>query len=162
MKRKLCFMIKDQSGVALVIALLMIVILSLIALGSVYTSIFEIKHSGNLRASTSAFYSADSAIQIVAANAENFDMPGRYIDNKYDPFVDSSNPNPTQAKVTIEYDATQEGSPEGSGFSAINFEYEHFVIESKGRDQTELGLLRSSCTIAQKVVKVTPTLQGGY
>jgi hypothetical protein len=155
-------MIRDQSGVALVIALLMIVVLSLIALGSVYTSIFEIKHSGNLRASTSAFYSADSAIQIVAANAENFDRRGKYIDDKYDPFLDPGNPNPTHAKVTIEYDSIQEGSPEGSGFSAINFEYEHFVIESKGRDQTQLGLLGSGCTIAQKVVKVTPTLQGGY
>ena len=162
MKTKLLVISKDQSGVALVIALLMIVVLSLIAVSSAYRSIFEIKHSGNTRASTNAFYSADSAVQVVVTNAENFNVPGKYINNKYDPFKDSSNPNPTQAKVTIRYDATQEGSPKGSGFSAINFEFEHFLIEATGQDQMELGLASSGCIIEEKVVKVAPTLQGGY
>jgi hypothetical protein len=153
---------KDQSGVALAIALLMIVVLSLIALASAYTSIFEIRHSGNTRASTDAFYSAESAVQVVLANVENFNVPAKYVKNKYEPFTDPSNPNPTKAKVTIHYDTTQEGAPEGSGFSAIGFEFEHFVIESKGWDQMELSPVRSVCTIEEKVVKVLPTLQGGY
>lgn len=162
MRMKTLFIFRDESGVALVIALLMLVVLSLIALGSAYTSIFEIKHSGNIRASTDAFYSADSGVQVVVANVENFNVPGKYTKNKYDPFNDPNNPNPTKAKVTIQYETTQEGAPQGSGFSAINFEFEHFVIESKGWDQMDSSLVRSGCTLEQKVVKIAPTLQGGY
>jgi len=159
---KTLLILRDQPGVALVIALLMIVVLTLIGLASTHTSIYDIKLSGNKRGSTSAFYAAESGVQVVVANAENFNLPGKYVGNKYDPFTDPKNPNPTKAKVLIQYDTTLEGSPKGSGFSAINFEYNHFVIESTGQDQTDLGLSKSKCTIEQKVVTFTPTLQGGY
>lgn len=163
MRMKTLSILRDESGVVLVIALLMIVVLTLIGISSVYTSIFEIKHSGNIRASAGAFYSADSGVQVVVANVENFNVPGKYTDNTYDPFSDpNNNPNPTNAKVTIQYNTTQEGPPLGSGFSAINFEFEHFVIGSMGRDQMDLSLVRSACSLEQKVVKIVPTLQGGY
>ena len=162
MRMKTLFIFRDESGVVLVIALLMMVVLTLIGISSVYTSIFEIKHSGNIRASAGAFYSADSGVQVVVANVGNFNVPGKYSNNKYDLFSDPNNPNPTKAKVTIQYDTTQEGPPQGSGFSAINFEFEHFVIGSTGRDQMDLSIVRSACSLEQKVVKVVPTLQGGY
>jgi hypothetical protein len=151
-----------ESGVALVLALIMIVVLTLIGLASSYTSIFEIKLGGNKRGSTDAFYSADSGVQIVVDNVENFSLPGKYVDNKYDPFTDPNNPNPTQAEALIQFDTTQEGSPRGSGFSAINFEFKHFIVDSTGHDQMESGLFKSACTIEQKVVRLVPTLQGGY
>ena len=160
MKNILIF--KDQSGVALVLALVMIVILTLIGLASTYTSIFEIKLSGNKRGTTEAFYAADSGVQVVVDRVENFALPGKYVDNKYNPFTDKNNPNPTNAKVVIRYDTTQDGSPRGSGFSAISFEYRHFVIESTGEDQMEVDLLKSTCTLEEKVVRLVPTLQGGY
>jgi hypothetical protein len=153
---------KDQSGVALVIALVMIVVLTLIGLASTYTSIWEIKLSGNKRGTTEAFYAADSGVQVVLDRVENFAMPGKYVDNKYDPFTDKNNPNPTNAKVLIQYDTAQEGSPRGSGFSAISFEFRHFVIESTGHDQTEVSLTKSVSTVEEKVVRLVPTLQGGY
>ena len=162
MSSKAHFILKDQSGVALVIALVMIVVLTLIGLASTYTSTFEMKLSGNKRGTTDAFYAADSGVQVTVANIENFSLPGKYVDNKYNPFKDSSNPNPTNAKVIIQYDTTQEGSPRGSGFSAISFEYKHFLIDSTGQDQTELNLIKSACTIEEKVVRLVPTLQGGY
>ena len=154
--------LKDQSGVALVLALVMIVILTLIGLASTYTSIFEVRLSGNKRGTTDAFYAADSGIQVVVANVDNFSLPGKYVDNKYDPFTDPKNPNPTKANVVVQFDTTQEGSPRGSGFSAISFEFRHFVIDSKGQDQLDLSLLKSSAEIEQKVVRLVPTLQGGY
>jgi hypothetical protein len=162
MAKKMVNPLKDQSGVALVLALVMIVILTLIGLASTYTSTFEMKLSGNKRGTTDAFYAADSGAQVVTANVDNFSLPGRYVDNKYDPFTDPNNPNPTKAKVLIQYDTTQEGSPRGSGFSAISFEYKHFVIDSKGEDQLDLSLVKSSAEIEQKVVRLVPTLQGGY
>ena len=162
MPKKIVNPLKDQSGVALVLALVMIVILTLIGLASTYTSIFEMKLSGNKRGTTDAFYAADSGVQVVVDNVENFSLPGKYVDNKYNPFTDPKNPNPTKAKVLIQYDTTQEGSPRGSGFSAISFEFRHFVIDSKGEDQLDLSLAKSAAEIEQKVVRLVPTLQGGY
>ena len=162
MSKKMVYPLKDQSGVALVLALVMIVILTLIGLASTYTSTFEMKLSGNKRGTTDAFYAADSGVQVVTANVDNFSLPRKYVDNKYNPFTDPKNPNPTKAKVVIQYDTTQEGSPRGSGFSAISFEFKHFVIDSKGEDQLDLSLVKSSCEIEEKVVRLVPTLQGGY
>jgi hypothetical protein len=162
MAKRMVYPLKDQSGVALVLALVMIVILTLIGLASTYTSTFEMKLSGNKRGTTDAFYAADSGVQVVVANVDNFSLPGKYVDNKYDPFTDPKNPNPTKANVVVQFDTTQEGSPRGSGFSAISFEFRHFVIDSKGQDQLDLSLLKSSAEIEQKVVRLVPTLQGGY
>jgi len=155
--------LKDQSGAALVIALLMMIAMTLIAVASTSTSIFEIKLAGNKRSSTDAFYAADSGIQVVMANVENFNLTGKYVDNKYDPFTDPNNPNPTRAEVTTYYDTTQEGAPRGLGLSATgNFEFRHFLIESTGYDQTESNPIKSKCTVEEKVVRLIPTTQGGY
>jgi hypothetical protein len=154
--------LKDQSGAALVIALLMMVTLTLIGLGSILTSTFEVKLSGNKRGATDAFYAADSGIQIIMANIHNFDMPGKYVDNKYDPFTDPGNLNPTGANVEIGHFPDQHGSPRGMGFSAINFDFYFFGISATGRDQADAGLIKSTCTMEEKVVRIIPTLQGGY
>jgi hypothetical protein len=52
--------LKNQSGAALVIALIMIIVLTLIGLASIFTSTFEISLSGNKRTSTDAFYLAET------------------------------------------------------------------------------------------------------
>ena len=153
--------LKDQSGVALVIALLMMVVLTLIGLASVFTSSFEMRLSGNKRGSTDAFYAADSGIQVVMANITNFNL-SNYVDEKYDPFTNPANLNPTNARVNISHIADQHGSPRGCGFSATNFEFEHFLIASVGQDQVEMNPIRSSSTHEEKVVRLAPTLQGGY
>ncbi len=152
----------DQSGAVLVIALIMMIVLTLIGISASFTSIFEIMISGHKRASTDAFYSADTGIQAVVANIDNFDLTGKYVDNKYNPFTDPKNPNPTNARVIITHDTIQQGSPRGLGFSAAgNYEFRHFLIESTGQDQIDTGTNRSTCTIEQKVVRIVPTLQGG-
>lgn len=155
-------LLKDQSGAVLVIALVMMVIFTMIGLAASFTSLFEIKLSGHKRGAIDAFYSADSGIQVAVANVDNFDLTGKYVDNKYNPFTDPNNPNPTNAIVTITYDTVQQGSPRGLGFSATgNYEFKHFLMESTGQDQTELSSDKSTSTIQQKVVRLVPTLQGG-
>jgi hypothetical protein len=155
-------LLKDQSGAILVIALIMMVVLTLIGIAGSFTSIFEIMISGHKRGSTDAFYSADSGVQVVVANLDNFDLTGKYVANQYNPFSDLNNPNPTNARVTITYDTVQQGSPRGLGFSATgNYEFKHFLMESTGQDQTESSSNKSTCTIQQKVVRIVPTLQGG-
>ena len=69
-KNKLC--LQNQSGAALVIALMILVVLTVISLSSSITSITEIKLSGNKRGSTDAFYTADGGVQATIANLSNF------------------------------------------------------------------------------------------
>jgi Tfp pilus assembly protein PilX len=155
--------LESQAGAALVIAMIMMIVLTLIGLASIFTSTFEIKISGNKRCSTNAFYAADSGVQAVVARVENFN-PTSYNPTtlQYNPFTDANNINPTSAQVTNTYDTIQQGPPRGYGFSALNFEFEHFTVASTGRDQTDLNPIRSTSTIQEKVVRLVPTLQGGY
>jgi hypothetical protein len=157
--------LSNQSGVALVIALIMMVVLTVIALASTFTSIFEIKLSGNKRGSTDAFYAADSGVHVVVSNIANFDLPGKYDSGgKYDytNYNGNTNYNPTNADIIIYHNSTQTGAPRGFGFSATgSYEFMHYLIESKGEDQIELSPIKSTCTIQEKVVRLVPTLQGG-
>ena len=163
MTRRKTFLM-SQSGAALVVALLMIIILTLIGLASTMTSTFEIRLSGTKRGSTDAFYAADSGVQVVLADITNFNLPGQYVNNQYKPLADSQRnlPNPTNADVTIHYDPSQIGSPRGLGMSAINFEFTHYTIASRAGDQRDAGTNPATCTVEEKVVRLTPTLQGGY
>jgi hypothetical protein len=52
--------LKGQSGTALVVALVMIVVLTFIGLTSMFTATFETSLSGNKRLSTDAFYDAET------------------------------------------------------------------------------------------------------
>ncbi len=162
--------LKDQSGFALVIGLIMIIVLTVVVLGASLTSVFEIKLAANKRGATDAFYAGDSGVQIVVASVQNFDLPGKYdVGDKY-PYskdlavlADLDNMNPTRADIIIYHNSTQTGAPRGLGFSATgNYEFMHFVIESTGKDQVDtFSPSRSTCTIREKVVRLVPTLQGG-
>lgn len=172
--------LQDESGVALIIALFMMVIISLIGLASSSSSIFEIKLSGNKRGATDAFYTADGGAQSVLANIGNFNTSAGYeavttndlpvelqtesIDQKLTspalslPTGISFN-DPPQVAI---YHTTKDSVPRGLGLSAVNLEYSYYIIDSIGRDQGDLSLFKSNCEIRQKIVRVIPTLQGGY
>jgi len=139
----------------------MMIVLTLIGLASIFTSTFEIKISGNKRCSTDSFYAADSGVQVVEARIENFNI-NLYNAGSYNPFTDPNNVplNVTNAQVTITHDTTQEGAPRGYGFSATNFEFEHFLIASTG--QTCANPIPSTTTVQEKLVRLVPTQQGGY
>jgi uncharacterized protein (UPF0333 family) len=151
------FLVKDQSGAALVIALVLMIVLTLIGLASTLSSTYEIRLSGNKRGSTDAFYAADSGAQVVITNVNNFDVPGKYTTNKYEPFKDNSNPNPnpTNAQVVIEHYPDQFGCPRGFGFGS-HVDCLNYMIESNGEDQIELSLMKSKCTVQEKVARLIP------
>ena len=148
--------LRNQSGAALVIALIMIIVMTLIVLAASFTSTFEIKLAGNKRGSTDAFFASDSGVQSVMARGENFDLPGKYSGDKYNPFTDANNPNPTNAKAVIEHYSDQKGAPRGFGISATYVDFEHYLIEATGQDQLEFSPVKSTCTIQQKVVRLVP------
>jgi hypothetical protein len=158
-----CFAPGNESGAALVIALIMMVLISLIGIAANSTSLFEIRLAGNARGSTSAFFAAESGIHAVSANIQNFNLDERYVEDVYDPFTVTNNPNPARSKVRIHHDPVRHGAPRGLGFSASgNFDFEHFLIESTGTDQMEISRWKSLYTVEEKVVRLMPTIQGGY
>ena len=170
---------KGQSGAALVIALIMLVVLTVIGLASTLNSTFENQLAGNKRVSTDCFYTADSGIQAASAYISNFnsstytlvadtggipeDLRTESIDSELtspslslSPGVSFQNP-PT---VTI-YHTTVTGAPRGSKFSATgNYNFAYFIIDSVGCDQ--LGsLLSSNCEHREKIIRLLPTETGG-
>lgn len=153
-------LLKNEKGAVLVIALIMMVVLTLIGIAGSFTSIFEIMISGHKRGSTNAFYSADSGVQVVVANIDNFNPTdtAKYVSNQYkNPFTDPQNPNPTNASVAISYQQSGcRGIPVG-----IDFDCLHFMVESRGEDQVQSGPNRSTATIQQKVVRVIPLPEEG-
>ena len=163
--RKGSVILKDQSGAALVVALIMMVVLTVVGLASIFTSAFEIKLSGNKRGSTDAFFAADSGVQVVMADAHNFDLPGKYDGAgvyDYTHYTDGDgkkNYNPTNANVVVFHRTAESGAPRGLGISATGgVDFVHYLIESTGTDQTDLSPNKSTCTLDQKVVRLVPTM----
>ena len=174
------FSLKDQSGAALVIALIIMIVLTVIALASSFTSIFEIKLSGNKRGMTDAFYTADGGVQAVLPNIANFNastytliadsstLPQSLLNESINSSL--SNPPPSlppgvsftdPPTVTI-YHTALTGAPRGLGFSATgSYEYGYFIVDSIGRDQIDVDLFKSNCNVREKVVRLIPTSQGG-
>jgi Tfp pilus assembly protein PilX len=164
----------NQSGVALVVALLMIVLLSLIGIASSSNSTFEIKLSGNKRGSTDAFYTADGGAKSVLPDITNFNTSNGYTTSLgtlptelQTESIDQKKTSPTlilaggvsfasSPQVTI-YHTTVTKVPRGLGTSAIAFLYNYYIIDSIGQDQMDLSLIRSSCEIREKIVRLIPT-----
>ncbi len=57
-------LLKNQKGVALVVALIMLLVLTFIGMGSITSSIFEVKISGNERIGSTAFYATEAGVQV--------------------------------------------------------------------------------------------------
>lgn len=148
----------NQSGSALLIALVMMIVLTLIGLASSFTSTFDIKLSGNKRGTTDAFYAADSGIQSALSDLENFSLARYAANNKYENALNDgakANSNPTSAYVVLLHDTTQTGAPRGSGYGT-HVDFIHFLITATGQDQLEAGIIKSNCTVEEKVVRIIP------
>lgn len=170
----------NQSGSALVIALIMMIVLTVVALASSLTSIFDIKLSGNKRGMTDAFFVADGGVQAVLPGIANFNINSYTAVNDIGTLpaalqterIDKKKTNavlslpsgvnfaPNTLYITI-YHTSMTGAPKGTGFSATgSFEYQYFIVDSTGYDQLDT-LTRSRCEVREKVVRLIPTAQGG-
>lgn len=164
--------LKNQSGAALVVALLMIVILSLIGIASSSNSTFEIRLSGNKRAATDAFFTADAGMRAIMADTNNFictdtntaGVPTEiltegFAGKKTSSFTFSlpAGSSFTDQPTVSVFQTTQQKVPRGIGISAIAFKYNYYIIDSIGRDQMDLGSTKSNCEIRQKIVRLIPT-----
>jgi len=123
--------LKKQSGTALVVALIMMVVITLIALASSYTSIFEIGISGNKRGKTNAFFDADGCINELASSATTFDTANFPL--KPDSTYRYDTPTTTCGSGWIEYFPDQTGAPRGGGWG-LGSAYSYFRIDCTGHD----------------------------
>jgi len=160
MSKELNNRLYDQSGAALVIALIMMVVLTLIGLAAIFTSTFENKLSGNKRESTGAFFVAEAGLEAVKADTTNFDPATNYVAAAGIPSSLSNEP----------IDLVRSGSPNINWPSGANFAFpptvtiyhlrvpgegtqyyrsDGYIIDSIGRDQLT-GLLGSKCEVREK------------
>ena len=65
--------LKNQSGVALVIALLIVLVLTLIGISAISTTTFEANITGNERVRTDAFYASEGIFQVGLKQLDNPD-----------------------------------------------------------------------------------------
>ena len=161
MTKRFYIKLNSQSGAALVIALIMMIVLTLIGLASTFSSTFESKLSGNKRESTGAFFTADAGLEAVKTDETNFDTTINYVAAAGVPAdltneaIDSMRTNPNlnlppgpnfvvTPTVTI-YHLRAGG--EGTQYYRSNY----YIIDSTGRDQlTGLALLGSMCQVREK------------
>ena len=121
---------RTQNGAALITALVFLVILTMLALGSMSTSTLEEKMAANAQEMNRAFQTAESGVEIAFSDANSFS-------------INNTESNPYTGSVTNfgSYDADTEyqvafrqaTTPKrGSGWDS-NYALYHFDVESKGK-----------------------------
>ncbi len=128
---------KNESGAALVIALIMMIVLTFIGLASTFTSTFEIILSGEKKRSTDAFYDCERKIDQVLMESTNF-------------IPDVSK---AVGDVNIVSDPDKKGPP--PGYTIVDLDFAYFWSRSKGKDSSALAI-QSECNCDQNVVRVIP------
>lgn len=122
---------RGQSGAALAIGLILLLIITILAVSGVVTSTLELRMVGNYGAQETAFQTADAGIEQGIAN-----MPV-----STSTVVTRSFPNDTtggQADVSISYEGesnspvTLEGYSLGAGIQAYHFEIQSLGTETNG------------------------------
>jgi hypothetical protein len=139
-----------EGGFALAITLMIMLVASVIGFAAMTTTDIEVRISGNNHWGNQAFYAADGAIEVALSDRSNFQRSGKNLDLT----------EPVRASVTVGYDPTQKGAPRGKGISALHFNFDHYLITSKG--YTSVVSLSASSEVQEKVIKLVPTAQGGY
>jgi Tfp pilus assembly protein PilX len=174
--------LRNQSGAALVIALVMMIVLTLIGLASMMTSTFELRLSGNTRGSVSAFYTADggsqaaratdvwgnfalSTVAAISPSSLPHSLQGQPIDGKQTKTIQLSGSVAFNIPPTVAiYHTTQRGRPRGAGESAVgeSYDYEYYITDTLGFDQQSSSWSNpSKVEIVEKIALVVPPKEGG-
>ena len=153
--------LNNQSGAALVIAMIMMIVLTLIGLASTFSSTFESKLSGNKRESTGAFFTAEAGLEAAKSTNTNFDTTVNYVDRGALPA------NLADEAIDLVRTSTNLNLPGGSTFNTPpavtiyhlraggegtrSYRADRYIIDSTGRDQLAgFALLGSRCEIREK------------
>lgn len=136
---------RDETGVALVLTLVILLILTIIGIASMNTSSFEERMAGNVQESTLAFEAAESGVNKAMTTAGAFVLTST-TQTTFNTFPFSSS---ISATVTIA--PTQMSPPKrGSGYSATSFDAANFDQRSVGKAGN------ASSTIHRGVAQIVP------
>jgi len=130
---------KSQNGVALVITLILMVMITIIGVASLRTTSLEEKMAANIQQSTRAFESAESGIRQATTDVDNFSV----YNDAQNPVIPSASPftfppNPSSASAitgTADIEVGFEGwsvPKRGAGYSVVHFKTANFGILAKG------------------------------
>ena len=117
--------LKNQGGMALVIALVMLLVLTIIGINAITTTTFETSISGNQRIYNTAFYGADGGIEDFRARA-----PGNV--EIINGFITIPPQTITGSPFNVTYNVTYQGP---GIFSTVNYggvTYQPFRVTSEG------------------------------
>ncbi len=163
MTSKIDSILKNQSGTSLVVALIMMVVITLIALASSYTSIFEIKISGNQRGKANSFFGADACVNAVLPYAASINpasfvpIVGDSSTEQCNPFssaaIPTPPPNPTSATGWVRHFKNESGPPRGTGASALHIGYLYYAIDCEGCDTAGSA---AKTVIRQEITRLVP------
>ena len=117
-----------QAGTALVMALVILMILTILGISSMNTSIMEQRMSGNIQDLNRAFEASESGLSRAINTAGAFDLSTPQIN----PFTFGTGSAATQASVTTTFKNSTKPKP-GSGYSAVNFDSANFDQSSIGQ-----------------------------
>lgn len=113
--------LKEQGGAALIIALMMMVLITLISLSAIFTESFENRLSEGKGWVVDPLGDAESGTQVTPPSVSNFDSTEKYVDDRYNSFTDPKDPDPNANRVT-EHSEDRRGTPGGLGLSARNLD----------------------------------------
>jgi hypothetical protein len=71
-EKRACFILNDNEGVSLVIALFILLVLTLIAISAIRTTTFETNIAGNERLYNNAFYTADAGVDYFVSTGTSY------------------------------------------------------------------------------------------
>ncbi len=120
-----------QRGMALIMALVILLILTILGVTAMTTSSLEEKMSGNIQEQTKAFEAAESGIAAVLLDPNAYTLSGV-------PYAPSAYQyGPGKATVTVTFRRFSEASrATGAIFSKNDFQDAHFEIRSEGTTVT--------------------------
>jgi len=118
------FMLRDQKGVALIVALIMLLVLTLIGISSISSTFFESKISGNDRSGAAAFYAAKGGVDVGVNQLPNLNVySGPLGDETYR--SGRMTPGSPQPLIYI-------GAMGRSGYD-INWEFKRYQVNATGQ-----------------------------
>ena len=116
----------NQRGVALVIALVMLLVVTLIGLSSIFTTVYETKIAGNDRLGNAAFY---AAVEGAAAGVSNLPSTGSYSGTlgSDESYRSGKMKNPGPQNLTYK------GTIQNRGDDVTTWEYKRYQINATGQ-----------------------------
>jgi type IV pilus assembly protein PilX len=152
--------LRNQEGTALILALVMLVVLSILGAMSLSTTDTEIDISSNYRNSKEAFFAAERAIEYASTNGDiytsigtgsvNLNNTGTYASDVSEGSGPKTSGLDTNAANQVTYLSTGP-LPPGTGTDPTYFESRYYLINATGK-----GPRNSSTRIEAQVARVVP------